>query len=216
MTVICKGYYADPEADCQSYHVCSDSGDGIMVKFDFLCPNGTIFNQEEFVCDWWFNVDCSKAEDYYFLNIEVAEKNAERQRQRDNERNTGVRDDRQRTELTADEINELRNSGGLQEKTRTSSNNAFKRPIQPTSATTLTPKRIFSNHFGFSGQAITPFPKHIIGRPKPQSSAVLLRGEKGKKKSRLRKLKNNQPKINQFQPDPFSNFGNGKSRFGNF
>ena len=43
-----EGYYADPEADCQLYHVCSDSGDGIYVKFDFLCPNGTIFNQEIF------------------------------------------------------------------------------------------------------------------------------------------------------------------------
>ena len=31
---------------------CSDSGDGIFVKFDFLCPNGTVFNQAEFVCDW--------------------------------------------------------------------------------------------------------------------------------------------------------------------
>ena len=39
-----QGYYADPEADCQLYHVCSDSGDGIFVKFDFLCPNGTIFD----------------------------------------------------------------------------------------------------------------------------------------------------------------------------
>ena len=78
-----QGYYADPEADCQLYHVCSDSGDGIFVTYNFLCPNGTIFNQEEFVCDWWFNVDCSKAEDLYFLNIEVAEENAERQRQRE-------------------------------------------------------------------------------------------------------------------------------------
>ena len=41
-----EGYYADPEADCQLYHVCSDSGDGKYVKFDFLCPNGTVFNQE--------------------------------------------------------------------------------------------------------------------------------------------------------------------------
>ena len=40
-----EGYYADPEADCQLYHVCSDGGDGIYTKFDFLCPNGTLFNQ---------------------------------------------------------------------------------------------------------------------------------------------------------------------------
>ena len=24
-----------------------------------LCPNGTLYNQQYFVCDWWFNVDCS-------------------------------------------------------------------------------------------------------------------------------------------------------------
>merc|ERR1712106_956380 len=27
---------------------------------------------EYFVCDWWFNVDCSQAEDFYFLNEEIA------------------------------------------------------------------------------------------------------------------------------------------------
>ena len=30
-----------------------------MLKLSFLCPNGTIFNQEYFTCDWWFNVDCA-------------------------------------------------------------------------------------------------------------------------------------------------------------
>ena len=33
-----------------------------MSKYSFLCPNGTIFNQEYFICDWWFNVDCAEAE----------------------------------------------------------------------------------------------------------------------------------------------------------
>ena len=33
------------QADCQLYHVCSAVGDGVFTKFDFLCPNGTIFNQ---------------------------------------------------------------------------------------------------------------------------------------------------------------------------
>merc|ERR1712106_529396 len=42
----------------------------------FLSPNGTIFNQQYFVCDWWFNVDCSLAEELYSLNDEY---NAERQ-----------------------------------------------------------------------------------------------------------------------------------------
>jgi len=56
------GYYADPEAECQVFHICSDDGQGGMTKYSFLCPNGTIFNQGYFICDWWFNVDCSEAE----------------------------------------------------------------------------------------------------------------------------------------------------------
>ena len=85
------GYYADPEQDCQVYHVClqvlednhlehlghlgrldilnildiSDildildiliplqDADLNLYPVSFLCPNGTIFNQEIFVCDWW-------------------------------------------------------------------------------------------------------------------------------------------------------------------
>ena len=41
------GYYADPSAECQVFHVCAtDSADaGPNSKWSFLCPNGTIFNQ---------------------------------------------------------------------------------------------------------------------------------------------------------------------------
>lgn len=34
----------------------------------FLCPNGTLFNQQVFVCDWWFNVDCGASTEYYSRN----------------------------------------------------------------------------------------------------------------------------------------------------
>jgi len=67
-----EGYYGDPEADCQTFHICANDGIGGLLKYTFLCPNGTIFNQQYFICDWWFNVDCSLTEDYYFLNEEVA------------------------------------------------------------------------------------------------------------------------------------------------
>merc|ERR1712203_832840 len=30
-------------------------GAGGLAKYSFLCPNGTIFNQNYFICDWWFN-----------------------------------------------------------------------------------------------------------------------------------------------------------------
>merc|ERR1740131_429571 len=53
-----NGYYADQEADCQTYHVCSSTGEPAPIS-TLLCPNGTLYNQQYFVCDWWFNVDCS-------------------------------------------------------------------------------------------------------------------------------------------------------------
>ncbi len=60
---VCRlsGYYSDPEARCQSFHICIANGFGAMVKHSFLCPNGTLFNQDYFICDWWFNVDCDEA-----------------------------------------------------------------------------------------------------------------------------------------------------------
>merc|ERR1719419_2243419 len=65
------GYYADPEADCQPFHVCSADSSGGLAKVSFLCPNGTLFNQETFVCEYWFNVDCSQAESFYGLNDNI-------------------------------------------------------------------------------------------------------------------------------------------------
>jgi len=55
------GYYADPEAECQVFHICTADGAGGLSQYSFLCPNGTIFNQNYFICDWWFNVDCSES-----------------------------------------------------------------------------------------------------------------------------------------------------------
>merc|ERR1712165_619029 len=66
------GYYADPEAECQAFHICTADGAGGLAKYSFLCPNGTLFNQNYFICDWWFNFDCSTAEDLYSLNDEYA------------------------------------------------------------------------------------------------------------------------------------------------
>merc|ERR1712088_94880 len=66
-----EGYYADPEADCQAFHICANDSSEGKLKYSFLCPNGTLFNQQYFICDWWFNVDCSQAEDFYSLNADV-------------------------------------------------------------------------------------------------------------------------------------------------
>lgn len=67
--LIFGGYYADPEAQCQAYHVCLQDPIDIsnLYPVSFLCPNGTIFNQELFNCDWWYNVDCAAAKGLYGL-----------------------------------------------------------------------------------------------------------------------------------------------------
>merc|ERR1711962_432140 len=56
------GYYADPEAECQAFHICTADAQGGLAKYSFLCPNGTILNQNYLICDWWFNFDCTEAE----------------------------------------------------------------------------------------------------------------------------------------------------------
>merc|ERR1711936_567256 len=66
------GYYADPETECQVFHICGNDGNGGLTKYSFLCPNGTIFQQQYFVCDWWFNVDCSLTESLYSINDQNA------------------------------------------------------------------------------------------------------------------------------------------------
>merc|ERR1711936_773858 len=66
------GYYADPDTECQAFHVCTADGQGGLAKYSFLCPNGTIFNQGYFICDWWFNFDCAEAEGLYSLNEDIA------------------------------------------------------------------------------------------------------------------------------------------------
>ncbi|XP_059478078.1 mucin-2-like [Neocloeon triangulifer] len=62
------GYYADIQAGCQAFHVCT--GDDSSPQ-SFLCPNGTIFNQEVFACEWWNNVDCAASETHYAKNSEI-------------------------------------------------------------------------------------------------------------------------------------------------
>ncbi|XP_068233962.1 uncharacterized protein [Palaemon carinicauda] len=63
------GYYADTadDAKCQVFHICQFDG----RQDSFLCPNGTIFNQQYFVCDWWFNVDCAATEQFVRLNADI-------------------------------------------------------------------------------------------------------------------------------------------------
>ena len=54
---------------CQAYHVCLlDPLSGSMYPTSFLCPNGTLFQQQTLNCDWWYNVDCAASPNFYALN----------------------------------------------------------------------------------------------------------------------------------------------------
>ncbi|CAH0401338.1 unnamed protein product [Chilo suppressalis] len=60
------GYYADLETSCQVFRVCTL---GSTYGFQsFLCPNGTLFNQAVFVCDWWMNVNCKASPELFDNN----------------------------------------------------------------------------------------------------------------------------------------------------
>ncbi|KAL0839888.1 hypothetical protein ABMA28_016511 [Loxostege sticticalis] len=63
------GMYANVETGCQAYHICHDGREGHQGAA-LLCTNGTLFNQEKFTCDWWYNVDCSQAVHHYRLNAD--------------------------------------------------------------------------------------------------------------------------------------------------
>ena len=220
------------------------------------------------MCDWWFNVDCSLSESLYFLNIEIAEKNAERQRQREREREEAKEEEeeeRQRKELTADEINDLRAGG--EEKTReqprrpnslggrppvsspqfSQTKSRPKNSRRPKVSKTTKAPRVANRFNGFgrlrksktspstatsgrvkttinlrNSQTETKNPvrnNFAFGRQSVKSASENEGRKKKKKKSRLRKAKNqnnNSQSSSRFKTKPFTNFGNGQSRFGNF
>ncbi|XP_063590054.1 titin-like [Penaeus indicus] len=60
------GYYADIETRCQVFHICNVRGGQA-----FLCPNGTIFDQQHFTCKWWFTVNCEDSEGFFDLNNNI-------------------------------------------------------------------------------------------------------------------------------------------------
>ena len=48
----------------QAFYMCQPNGESTA----FLCPNGTMFNQQYFVCDWWYNLDCAEQPNFYNYN----------------------------------------------------------------------------------------------------------------------------------------------------
>ncbi|MPC20189.1 hypothetical protein E2C01_013121 [Portunus trituberculatus] len=61
-----RGFYADPETRCQVFHICNYN-----TGIKNICPNGTIFSQEQFTCRWWNEVNCEQAESFYELNNQI-------------------------------------------------------------------------------------------------------------------------------------------------
>ncbi|KAL1489273.1 hypothetical protein ABEB36_014203 [Hypothenemus hampei] len=66
-----SGYYADVSTGCQIYHMC----DGLGRQFSYKCPNKTLFQQRMLICDHWYMVNCSKAEEDYSANLLIGQQN---------------------------------------------------------------------------------------------------------------------------------------------
>lgn len=76
-------------------------------KDSFLCPNGTIFNQKVFVCDWWHNVQCDESTNSFGLNANIYDYNykTKTQPQSQSQSQTGQRGIRRTG--TQEDINQL-------------------------------------------------------------------------------------------------------------
>ncbi|KAJ1526946.1 hypothetical protein ONE63_008494 [Megalurothrips usitatus] len=80
------GYYADPDNDCQLFHVCLpvqfDDGRGAMYKWSFVCPEDTVFNQETFTCSRREDaISCQDSERFYGLNEDLGVSRRQQQAQ---------------------------------------------------------------------------------------------------------------------------------------
>ncbi|KAI4458344.1 hypothetical protein MML48_7g00015405 [Holotrichia oblita] len=84
-----SGYYADLDTNCQVFHICNGG-----AKISFLCPNGTIFQQSDLICEWWFKVNCTNSPNFYSESAEqLREESWKRKslRKSDQNRDTSVR-----------------------------------------------------------------------------------------------------------------------------
>ncbi|XP_076358769.1 uncharacterized protein LOC143251211 [Tachypleus tridentatus] len=61
------GYYADVETGCKAFHVCELN----KRQHDFLCPDGTLFNQALLTCDWPQKVQCDMSSHYFTVNSDI-------------------------------------------------------------------------------------------------------------------------------------------------
>uniref|UniRef100_A0A182NZ09 Chitin-binding type-2 domain-containing protein n=1 Tax=Anopheles dirus TaxID=7168 RepID=A0A182NZ09_9DIPT len=57
------GFYASIKYNCQLYHHCIHG-----IRYNFLCPNYTAFDQKTFICHFASEVDCKNSPKYWFRN----------------------------------------------------------------------------------------------------------------------------------------------------
>ncbi|XP_075726293.1 uncharacterized protein LOC142768230 [Rhipicephalus microplus] len=72
------GYYADIGNDCKIFHVCNpmvlSDGQLATMQYSFVCPNGTLFDQQTFTCTVPpGTAPCVQAESFYYLNRHVGQ-----------------------------------------------------------------------------------------------------------------------------------------------
>ncbi|RXG60482.1 hypothetical protein Avbf_06842 [Armadillidium vulgare] len=81
------GYYADPNNNCQIFHVClpytTDDGVDETRMWSFLCGEGTVFDQAQLLCNYpEYALPCGEAESLYNINDYFREENVEERIQR--------------------------------------------------------------------------------------------------------------------------------------
>ncbi|KAH7939102.1 uncharacterized protein LOC119403158 [Rhipicephalus sanguineus] len=72
------GYYADVGNECKIFHVCNpvllSDGQVAMMQYSFVCPNGTLFDQQSLTCTAPpGTAPCVQAESFYYLNRHVGQ-----------------------------------------------------------------------------------------------------------------------------------------------
>lgn len=70
VTFDCKGrhdgYYASVDLHCQIYHHCA-----VGNRYDFLCPNYTLFDQTTFTCRFINTVNCGQSAKHFNRNFDL-------------------------------------------------------------------------------------------------------------------------------------------------
>ncbi|KAL7639310.1 UNVERIFIED_CONTAM: hypothetical protein RMT77_009799 [Armadillidium vulgare] len=173
------GYYADPEAECQAYHMC----DTLEKQYSYLCPSYTLFNQKYMVCDHWHSVNCSAAIHYYSLNEEIgkvpdkgknAEDNVIDDQKTENSRKYHKKNDIKSPSTDAGNTfkNEKDDSHSKQKDSKSSFRSSFKTTTQKPS-TSILPPQFRQSHDDFQERADDHFQhKNFKPNVRPPLSAT--------------------------------------------